>query len=192
MPGCVAVDTTFQAAYEWAKALQSYPDQRSVVAPDVGCATAPARSLFGAVQDFRFPLLAPGIVIRHYMIWRSDTKTIYVIRVDDPRTKLSRGWVYPDIWVEGMPQVPPACADIAPPAETYPPSPGSGIELRLPIRGFGKVWCDHRLWDTVGWATEDESGVPITIQPAQQGVMIRAGALAILLDDMGRAIVCAC
>ena len=180
--GCVAVDTTFQSAYQWAGSLQAVSSD----APVVGCATAAARSLLGAVQNFRFPVLGPGTVLQHPMLWRSDTKTIYVIQVVDRLTTISRGWAYPDAWTEASPEVPAACASLSPPAETYPPS--TDFHLRTPIRGFGKVWCDHMLWNTVGWATEDEAGVSITIQPAQKGIMIRAGARVILLDNTGRAI----
>jgi hypothetical protein len=50
-------------------------------------------------------------------------------------------------------------------------TPPTGYEL--PIRGFGKVWCENELWDLVGWPSEHESGVTLLVQPMQYGLLLK-------------------
>lgn len=55
------------------------------------------------------------------MLWRGDTDLIYVLTHD------GRWMSYPNEWREGAPEF--SCGD---------PDP-----LTTPVRGFGRVWCDH-------------------------------------------------
>lgn len=71
------------------------------------------------------------------MIWRGDTDAIIVLTND------GRWMSYPNEWREGDPVF--SC----------------GIEdpLITPIRGFGRVWCDHRdVRQILGTATAEEIG----------------------------------
>ena len=56
----------------------------------------------------------------------------------------------------------PACAAMTPPAG-----------YQLPIRGFGKLWCDLALWGTVGWPAENEAGVTLLVQRTQRGRVLK-------------------
>lgn len=55
------------------------------------------------------------------MVWRGDTDTIYVL------TRDGRWTSYPNAWREGDPEF----------------SCGEEDALITPVRGFGRVWCDH-------------------------------------------------
>lgn len=71
------------------------------------------------------------------MLWRGDTDTIYVLYQDG--TWLS----YPNAWRPGDPEF----------------SCGAADPLTTPIRGFGRVWCDHpAVRRALGAATAAEIG----------------------------------
>jgi formylglycine-generating enzyme required for sulfatase activity len=71
------------------------------------------------------------------MLWRGDTDIIYVLYND------GRWDSYPNEWREGDPEF--TCGE---------PDP-----LVTPIRGFGRVWCDHPdVRDALGAATAEEIG----------------------------------
>lgn len=71
------------------------------------------------------------------MLWRGDTDTIYVLYPDG--TWLS----YPNTWRPGDPEF--SCGEADP--------------LTTPIRGFGRVWCDHpAVREALGAATAAEIG----------------------------------
>jgi formylglycine-generating enzyme required for sulfatase activity len=71
------------------------------------------------------------------MLWRGDTDVIYVLYND------GRWDSYPNEWREGDPEF--TCGE---------PDP-----LVTPIRGFGRVWCDHPdVRDALGAATAAEIG----------------------------------
>jgi hypothetical protein len=71
------------------------------------------------------------------MLWRGDTDAIYVL-YNDGRWKS-----YPNEWREGDPEF----------------SCGDGNPLTTPIRGFGRVWCDHSdVREALGAVTAAEIG----------------------------------
>lgn len=71
------------------------------------------------------------------MLWRGDNGTIYVLTHDGRWTS------YPNEWQTGDPEF--TCGE-----ENSPPTP---------VRGFGRVWCDHLdVRDTLGAVTAAEIG----------------------------------
>lgn len=71
------------------------------------------------------------------MLWRGDTDTIYVLTHD------GRWRSYPNEWREGDPEF--TCGEDDPTA--------------APIRGFGRVWCDHPdVREALGAPTAEEIG----------------------------------
>jgi hypothetical protein len=109
------------------------------------------------------------------MIWRSDSRKIYVVGQADSVTGRSQVLVYDDEWSEGMAEIPPSCAGLSPP---------SG--LQIPIRGFGKVWCDHSLHTLIGFAYESEKGGDLLTQETERGLYLSipgAGDFVIDLVD---------
>ncbi|NWG17907.1 MAG: hypothetical protein HXY41_14865 [Chloroflexi bacterium] len=98
---------------------------------------------------------------RGFMIWRADTREIYVLFDDRSYA------IYPDTWTEGE----PISITEAPPAG-----------LVAPGRGFGKLWVGSpTLRDRLGWATggEDTYQTPIettseiTGRVSQTGIYFR-------------------
>lgn len=71
------------------------------------------------------------------MLWRGDTDTIYVLYND------GRWESYPNEWVQSSQEF--SCGE-----ESNPPTP---------VRGFGKVWCDHpEVREGLGAVTAGEIG----------------------------------
>jgi hypothetical protein len=71
------------------------------------------------------------------MLWRGDTDTIYVLYND------GRWESYPNEWVQSSQEF--SCGE-----ESNPPTP---------VRGFGKVWCDHpEVREGLGAVTATEIG----------------------------------
>jgi hypothetical protein len=71
------------------------------------------------------------------MIWRGDTKQIYVL------SNTSQGAVYPDTWAGGT--------------ITYGETPAAG--LVLPQNGFGWLWTKNSgVRAMLGWGTAAEQG----------------------------------
>jgi hypothetical protein len=145
-------------------ALKPILDHAEALGYDLGCPTAPAFSVYGAFQEFwaNVDEPHPRLHFRSLMIWRSDNREIYVIDGED--TNASEGMIltYTDLWYDSQPEIHPDCAGMTPP---------TGYEL--PIRGFGKVWCENELWDLVGWPSEHESGVTLLVQPMQYGLLLK-------------------
>ncbi|MBP6017031.1 MAG: hypothetical protein KA586_09950 [Candidatus Promineofilum sp.] len=71
------------------------------------------------------------------MLWRGDTDMIYVLYQDGT-------WAsYPNAWQSGDPEF--SCGEADP--------------LTTPVRGFGRVWCDHpEVREALGAATAAEIG----------------------------------
>ena len=155
-PCAVAVDPTLRPALDRLKSL--YP------AYDPGCPTQAAFNVQGAFQEFwaNVDNVNPHTHFRSLMIWRSDNREIYVI--DGQDTDASQGMLlaYTDFWTEGMAEVPPACAGMTVP---------SGYQL--PVRGFGKVWCDNNLVGSVGWPAQLEASVNLLVQPLSAGLLLK-------------------
>jgi hypothetical protein len=86
---------------------------------------------------------------RGHLVWRSDTREIYVL-YDDGRYEICE-----DTWQEGDP------ADIA-------DTPPSG--LYAPARGFGKLYADRPcLQERLGWATAPEAGYTMVVETTPGG-----------------------
>lgn len=88
------------------------------------------------------------------MLWRGDTDTIYVLTPD------GRWQGYPNEWREGDP--------------TF--SCGEENAMSTPIRGFGRVWCDHpEVREALGNATAEEIGDSASaVQDFGNGVILVA------------------
>jgi hypothetical protein len=117
----------------------------------LGVPTSALTTLQGAIQPFE----------RGAMLWRADTRTIYILIRQDQGGSIPVGaWLsFADTWKEGdEPGGGPA------------PVPG----LYLPKRGFGKVWREHpELQQLLGYATSsEERGQPFTYQPFTGGLAI--------------------
>jgi hypothetical protein len=156
---CVATDPVLEPVLDLAQS------QGHVM----GCAKAPAFNVAkdgstGAFQEFWANVDNPNphMHYRSLMIWRADTKKIYVI--DGENTDASKGTLlaYTDTWEEGQPAVHPDCAGMTVP---------SGYQL--PVRGFGKVWCTEDLVDEVGWPSQPEVQVNLLVQPMEVGWLIK-------------------
>jgi hypothetical protein len=129
----------------------------------VGCAIEPSHSIYGAIQDGWTNVDNPNPHTHghNFMVWQSETREIYVL---GSYSEVA-GWgiltVYDDTWDESQDVVHPDCADMEVP-DGY----------QLPVRGFGKVWCEYALWDTVGWPDSAEEAVNLLIQPTEYGYLI--------------------
>jgi hypothetical protein len=157
--GCVSVNST----------LKPVLDQAEAEGHNMGCPTAPAFSVqkngdTGAFQEFwaNWNNPNPHTHYRSLMIWRADTREIYVI--DGENTDASRGALlaYTDTWEGSQPAIHPDCAAMTPP---------SGYQM--PVRGFGKIWCTEDLEDEVGWPTLPEVQVDLLVQPMQVGLLMK-------------------
>jgi hypothetical protein len=86
---------------------------------------------------------------RGHMVWRSDTREIYVLYAD------GRYESYEDTWNEGDP------VDI-------PGNPPPG--LRAPVRGFGNLYAhEPRVREGLGWATAEEAGYDMEVETIRGG-----------------------
>ena len=128
---------------------------------DLGCPAQSASEIYGAVQTFWANVSDPNphMHYRSVMLWRSDKKYIYVVTLVE--TGPDTYAVYSDTWDESMPEIPPACSSLTVP-DGY----------QMPIRGFGKVWCDQQLYNSIGWPDAHEAGVTLLIQPMERGVLM--------------------
>ncbi len=129
---------------------------------NLGCPRQPAAEVYSAIQEYWANVGDPNphMHYRSLMIWRSDTKKIYVITIVETGPDIYT--IYNDTWAESMPEEPPACSNLTIPQGYI-----------LPIRGFGKVWCDHQLYNTIGWPKEHEVGMTFLVQPMEHGVLMR-------------------
>ena len=101
------------------------------------------------------------------MLWWGEPNTIYVLR-DDGRY----GSFY-DTWEEGMANTP---CDAKQPTGLW-----------LPIRGFGKVWCEEAaIQDALGYALHPEEGGAALMQRYDAGMLVSrpdGGYWALLAGD---------
>jgi serine/threonine protein kinase len=101
---------------------------------------------------------------RGRMFWREDTDDHFVLYADGTWERFA------NTWSEGMPTY--TCG-----AHQTPPTP---------LRGFGKVWCDHeRVREGLGNATSTEHGEHGTVQDfVTDGAIIRSSSgTYVLLGD---------
>ena len=100
------------------------------------------------------------------MFWREDTDKIYALYNGG-------GWArFDDVWVEGDPTF--SCGT----AESPP----------TPLRGFGRIWCDHNsVRDGLGNARDAEWGAAGTTQDFERGTIVTApnGHTYVLYSDNG-------
>jgi photosystem II stability/assembly factor-like uncharacterized protein len=156
--GCAGLDPAFQSIAGWVESLR--PNFTDL--PEVGCARDAAQTIGGAWQMFLVQGRGSTVsTIPGYMIWRSDSRTIYVIPQGDSLTGRAEVLVYEDTWSEDMPEIPPSCAGLSPP-----------MGLQIPVRGLGKVWCDNSLYDQIGFGYGSEKAVDLLIQEAERGLYI--------------------
>jgi len=98
------------------------------------------------------------------IILREDaSRLIYVLEGWDADMREVTPRTYEDTWEETEPEMPPACAPLVPPSGFISPK-----------RNIAKVWCEHSLWNSVGWPREAEIPVALTVQPMTQGLLIEA------------------
>jgi hypothetical protein len=159
-PGCFPIDADLHSIHEHA----------SINGYELGCATEPAfyvqkNGNTGAFQEFwaNWNDPNPHTHYRSLMIWRADNKDIYVIIGEDTDGSKGSFLAYTDTWDESQPAIHPSCSSMSPPSSTY----------RMPVRGFGKVWCVNDLEDDVGWPTEAEAQVDLYVQPTEYGLLMK-------------------
>jgi hypothetical protein len=86
---------------------------------------------------------------RGHMVWRSDTREIYVLYADGSYE------TFEDTWHEGDP------VDI-------PGTPPPG--LHAPVRGFGNLYAHRsRVREGLGWATAPEAGYTMGVETIRGG-----------------------
>jgi hypothetical protein len=103
---------------------------------------------------------------RGLMIWRSDSKDIYVLF--DQGAFLT----FRDTWSSGMT---PLSCDSSPPEDRFQPA-----------YGFGKVWCDDpNVQEDLGFATAVEHNYSFSLQSFDSGWLIRIAdsAYALVTSD---------
>jgi hypothetical protein len=117
----------------------------------LGMPTSVVTTLQGAIQPFEHGA----------MLWRADTRTIYVLIRQDRGGSIPVGaWQsFADTWREGDE-----------PGGGTAPAPG----LYLPQRGFGKIWREHpELQQLLGYATSaEERAQSFSYQPFTGGLAI--------------------
>lgn len=134
---------------------------------DVGCPEGAAYEVSGAAQVFWANVDEPNphLHYRTLMIWNTPYKQgeIYYVTVSETNPVQPFHAAY-DTWEESMPEVPPACEDMTVPDGYI-----------MPIRGFGKLWCDRELWTTIGWPRGPETGLNFLVQHTEDGRLMRLG-----------------
>lgn len=110
----------------------------------MGCPTGGAFHTWGAWQTFE----------RGAMLWREDQKSIYVLGID------GHWQVVDDTWAGSAMTERRGTA----PAGT-----------QAPRNGFGFIWeSDDAVFSRLGWATADERGTCLLLQPFEQGIMVKS------------------
>ena len=128
----------------------------------------PHRKLGWAKEEERVTDGAQQFFEQGVMFWRKDNRKIYVLTTDGNWQK------YADTWEEGMDEC--SCPDVAPPQA-----------LSIPIRGFGKVWCEQLGASNakIGWATTREQAYKAHWQAFEHGFMCQGinGLIYVLCED---------
>ena len=151
-PKCIEPDEIFQPVLEQADELDM----------EITCAVDDPYTVKGASQQYWSNVAHPNpLRYRSFMIWRADTEQIYAI--DGWDIGAFRAWVnvHQDTWEESEPEVAPACDTLEPP-EGY----------LMPVRGFGKVWCANNYSTSLGWPSDPEDAITLTIQEMSRGLLI--------------------
>ncbi len=112
----------------------------------MGCAIDAEQALTGTILLFQ----------NGTMIWDSQHRLIYVIY---PNYNGRTFEVYPENWNQGDGEPTPV---VSPPSGLY-----------TPLRGFGKVWFNHQMWETLGFAKQqDETRISEVVENFQGGRML--------------------
>jgi len=135
---------------------------------ELGCGKAPASKVRSAWQPFE----------NGYMIWRGDTRKIYVLvskaGYSTPLVPPGRWVAYDDKWQEGMPEI----------------SCGAAEDQEFPIvRGFGYLWCHNDgVRSTLGNSIEGERGDEQTMQAFERGwaMEVRGWWGVVALSESGK------
>lgn len=100
---------------------------------------------------------------RGAMFWRSDTDKAYIFFDGGDWTQLDEGWDGQEI-----------------PSRGEPP-PG----MEAPIRGFGYAWATRDdLFNRLGWATTEEKGFCVLIQPVERGFLMQSSTVEFCQDSL--------
>jgi hypothetical protein len=120
----------------------------------LGCPVADAQTVWAAWEPFQ----------RGYMLWRNDLDTVYALLhaggADPGQGPVLTGgsaWAWDGSNPEGRGLTPPA----------------GSLE---PVRGFGRVWSEFLGGPTgqLGWATQPERGICVTLQSFESGVIFKS------------------
>ncbi|MBS1250972.1 MAG: hypothetical protein MAG451_00001 [Anaerolineales bacterium] len=104
------------------------------------------------------------------MMWRGDTRTIYVLYDGDaPGASGRRSWDgFEDTWTPDQPESDPA---LQPPPDR-----------QQPVRGFGKVWrTQPGVRERLGWALAPEEAYASPIQAFERGAVVGLGSSVYVL-----------
>ena len=165
---CVALDPQFQVLQRQAEAMKSIFSYE----PAVKCPLAPTSRVAGAIQEFRYAVTETATRPKlNYMLWRGDTKTIYLVVKNDQESGASRVYTFQDTWGESEPRVPPDCASIIPPQDATPATDPSRA-IQVPVRGFGKIWCKEKWQEAIGFGNGKEIGGTFSIQETAGGLYL--------------------
>jgi len=133
---------------------------------ELGCALEPDRLVPAAWQPFD----------KGYMIWRDDTRQIYILvetAYVTPIIPLGSWRAYPDQWQEGMPEI--SCDEAE--YQDYPL-----------VRGFGYLWCNQKeVREALGDSADEEKGTERLLQTFERGWAMHIGewedGIVVLTDD---------
>jgi serine/threonine protein kinase len=128
----------------------------------LGCPTAGASMIWAAWEPFE----------RGYMLWRSDTDSVYVLNMQDGTNLFAGTW---QLRTEKWDGSNPDGVGLSPP-------PG----LHEPMRGFGWLWRTYLggPGSQVGWAREEEKGFCANIQPFESGLVFGSSTVTYCQDEM--------
>jgi len=128
------------------------------VREELGWASEPRpHETSAALQPFQFGT----------MVWRSDTRQIYVLYGDGSCA------IFDDTWTEGQPE--------------WDASISAPEGLIQPKRGFGKVWREQEgVRDRLGWALVEEQGHTVIVQSFEHGTLVGMGEITFVIVDDGR------
>lgn len=100
---------------------------------------------------------------RGAMFWRSDNNQAYAFFASGEWLRVEQGWDGQEI-----------------PSRGEPP-PG----LLAPVRGFGYTWATRDdLFQRLGWATAEEKGFCVKVQPFEQGDMLQSSTVEFCQDAL--------
>lgn len=149
----------------YAPAFSDIVERAYLYGLDIGCPQGEVYQTYGAAQVFTANVDSqnPSLRYRTLMIWNRPYKQgeIYYVTLSETSPVQTLYASY-DTWEEAQPEVPPDCADMEVPTG-----------FLMPIRGFGKLWCDRELWKTIGWPRNPEVGLDFLVQHTENGRLMQ-------------------